>query len=144
MKNPKRMLASPDNAAVAVIRSRLTTVDISVGFSYLFFSNRAFSYCSGRMNSPARLHTDLWGPKVGHICKCRQFLTIYLPGTDVQKLTSLLEFLNGDGETHVDGDYVCHRGKGREAGTDLCVEAGILNLLRLYCTRNISTLGSRS
>lgn len=38
MKNPKRMLASPDKAAVAVTRSRLTTADVSVADSTSFSS----------------------------------------------------------------------------------------------------------
>lgn len=144
MKNPKRMLASPDNAAVAVIRSRLTTVDISVVCSYLFFSNMTFSYCSGKIDTLARLHRYLWGQTVGHTCKCLRSLTVCLPGADVRKLTPISVFLDGDESTHVDGDYICHRGEGCEASADLCIEAGILDFLRLYCTRNHQHIGFTS
>jgi hypothetical protein len=41
--------------------------------------------------------------------------------------------------THVDSDYVCHCGEGRQSGTDLCVEAGVLDLLRLWRKQAVRT-----
>lgn len=45
------------------------------------------------------------------------------------------------GDTHVDGDDICHGGEGREAGTNLCVEACVLDLLRLFWTQKYQHIG---
>lgn len=88
VKNPKRMLASPDKAAVAVTRSRLTTADVNCGHFSLLFSQGASSYCSGTIDILPRLHRfpsiHTVAQNVVRICKCRPSLTVCPPGAHVK------------------------------------------------------------
>lgn len=94
--------------------------------------NRVWSHRMRRTATPPRSHKCHLDQGVSHIHKAHQSPKECSPEMR-RSVESVSEAKHTPGGkiTHIEGDDVCHGCEGREAGSELGIKAGILDLLRL-------------